>query len=211
MAAPTLRTEAAGLVRLAERDLAELWRLVADGASAEVALRDLLPAIITTYGQAGAALAADWYDDLRDKVGASRRFSATPVEADDRGAHALIGWALTEATDDTSLQQLILGGTQRRIVDHIRYTVTESATADPAAVGWQRVGVGSNCPFCDMLIGRGAVYTEATADFGSHDHCNCQATPAWKGEPVPVKPYTPSSRNSTDADRARVREWIASH
>jgi hypothetical protein len=30
-----------------------------------------------------------------------------------------------------------------------------------------------------MLIGRGAVYSEATADFQSHDHCNCQAEPAW--------------------------------
>lgn len=211
MAAPTLRTEAAGLVRLAERDLAELWRLVADGASAEVALRDLLPAIITTYGQAGAALAADWYDDLRDKVGASRRFSATPVEAHDRGAHALIGWALTEATDDASLQQLILGGTQRRIVDHIRYTIAESAVADPAADGWQRIADGNACAFCSMIASRGTVFSEATADFASHDGCGCSAVPAWTGRPVPVKPYTPSSRNITDADRARVRAYLREH
>ena len=211
MAAPTLRSEAAELVSLAERDLSALWKLVAGGASAEVALRDLLPAIITTYGSAGAAVAAEWYDNLRDKVGATGRFAADPVEADDRGAHALIGWALDEATDDASLQKLILGGTQRRIVDHLRYTVAGSSVADPAARGWQRVGVGGNCPFCTMLIGRGAVYSEAGADFGSHDNCNCQATPAFAGQPVPVKAYTPSSRSITDADRARVRAWIASH
>lgn len=209
--APTLRAEAADLVRLAERDLSALWAQVARGASAEVALRDLLPAIVTTYGQVGAALAADWYDDHRDKAGVRGRFSAIPVESGDRGAQSLIGWALSTATDDASLHSLILGGTQRRVVDHMRLTVARSAVEDPSAAGWQRVGVGTNCGFCDMLIGRGAVYTEATAGFASHDHCNCQATPAFAGQPVPVKPYTPSTRTISDAERARVRAWMASH
>jgi hypothetical protein len=31
-----------------------------------------------------------------------------------------------------------------------------------------------------MLLGRGAVYTEASADFEAHDHCNCGAAPAWR-------------------------------
>jgi hypothetical protein len=30
-----------------------------------------------------------------------------------------------------------------------------------------------------MLIGRGAVYTEASVDFEAHDHCHCGAEPAW--------------------------------
>lgn len=180
VATPTLRRETAGLVRLAERDLSALWRMIADGASADVALRDLLPAIVTTYGEAGAALAADWYDDQREKVAARGRFTAIPVEANDRGSQALIGWALTEATDDTTLKTLIAGGVQRRISDHIRYTIAGSSVADPAARGWSRVGDGSTCEFCAMLIGRGAVYTEATADFTSHDHCGCSAAPAWR-------------------------------
>ena len=45
----------------------------------------------------------------------------------------------------------------------------------------------------------------------AHDHCHCSAVPAWSGEPRPVKPYTPSARKATDADRARVRDWIATH
>lgn len=197
------------LVRLADRDLDRLWQLVADGAAADEALHDLLPAIITEYGAAGGALAAEWYDQQRERVGARGRFTAIPVEPDDRGAHALIGWALNEASDDTSLRSLILGGVQRRVADHVRYTVTGSAVADPQARGWQRVGAGECVTgFCDMLIGRGAVYTEATADFASHDNCKCSAVPAWGGEPVPVKPYTPSVRNITDADRERVARWL---
>lgn len=212
MATSTLRSETAGLVRLAERDLAALWRLIAEGASTEVALRDLLPAIVATYGQAGAALAADWYDEQREKAGVRGRFTAIPLEADDRGSQALIGWALTKATSDATLTSLISGGVQRRIADHVRYTVAGSAVADPSARGWQRVGVGGcTSGFCDMLIGRGAVYSEATADFASHDNCKCSAVPAWGGQPLPVKPYTPSTRQATDADRARVREWIATH
>lgn len=211
MAPQTLRRETAGLVRLADRDLARLWRLVAEGASADVALHDLLPAIIREYGQAGAAMAADWYDDQREKADKPGRFTAIPIEADDRGAHALVGWALTEANDDAALQTLILGGVQRRIADHVRYTIAGSSVADPAARGWQRVTDGNACAFCSMLAGRGAVYSEATADFASHDDCGCSATPAWRDEPVPVKPYTPSSRNITDADRARVREYLRTH
>lgn len=202
--APSLRAETKGLVRLADRDLARLWRLVSQGTSAEVALRDLLPAIIREYGEAGAAMAADWYDDQRAKVEAKGRFSAIPAVADDRGAQALVGWALFEAQDDQTLQALILGGVQRRISDHVRSTITGSSVADPGARGWQRVGVGE-CAFCAMLISRGAVYSEASADFASHDHCNCSATPAWRDEPVPVKPYTRSARYVED-DEKRARE-----
>lgn len=208
--ATSLQAETAGLVRLADRDLSRLWRLVSQGANAEVALRDLLPAIIRDYGQMGAAVAAIWYDDQRLKVGAKGRFTAFPVEPDDRGAQSLVGWALRDAQDDTTLKTLIAGGVQRRIADHVRDTIAGSSVADPAARGWQRVGSGS-CAFCRMLIGRGAVYTESSAYFASHDHCHCSAAPAWGGRTLPVKPYTPSTRRTTPADRARVRKYLREH
>lgn len=208
----SLRSDTAKLVKLADRDLAHLWRLVANGAAADEALRDLLPAIVTEYGTLGAALAAEWYDGLREKVGAKGLFTAVPIAADDRGSQALIGWALTKATDDATLKTLILGGVQRRVADHVRLTVMDSSIADPAARGWQRVGVGE-CKngFCDMLIARGAVYSEASADFAAHDHCQCSAVPAFNGAPRPVKPFKPSDRKITDADRANLREYLASH
>lgn len=211
MAAPNLRAETAGLVRLAERDLSALFKAVAAGANTETALRDLLPSIVETYGEAGAVAAADWYNDLRAKQEIRGAFAAVPAVVRQVGVHELIGWALATATDDASLRSLLSGGTQRRIADHVRSTVTQSSVADPGATGWQRVGDGSSCAFCRMLIGRGSVYTEAGADFASHDLCGCSATPAWSGRPRPVKPYTPSVRGTTDADRARVRDWIATH
>jgi hypothetical protein len=176
VAVPSLRSETAGLVRLAERDLHALWRLVANGASAEVALRDLLPAIIREYGQMGAALAANWYDDQRAKVDTRSRFTAIPVAPDDRGAHALIGWALATATDDVSLHTLVAGGTQRRVADHLRLTITGSSLEDPAATGWVRVGHGE-CFWCRQYLD-GEVRTVAY-DFDAHDGCNCHAVPSF--------------------------------
>lgn len=178
--ATSLRAETDTLVRLADRDLTRLWQLVANGASVEVALRDLLPSIVTEYGVAGGAMAAEWYDQQREKVGAAGRYAALPIDANDRGAQSLIGWALTTATDDASLASLVAGGVQRRIADHVRYTIATNSVRDRAARGWERVGDGKSCEFCSMLIGRGAVYTEATADFTSHDNCGCGAAPAWR-------------------------------
>lgn len=114
---------------------------------------------------------------------------------------------------DAALSRLS-GTAQRNIQQWGRDTVTSNSIADPSADGWQRVGAGHNCVFCSMLIGRGAVYTEASADFASHDRCNCQAVPAFGGEPRPVQPYTPSQRKAAwgeeqhQVERERVKAWI---
>src|SRR5690606_3304621 len=114
------------------------------------------------------------------------------------------------ATSTDTMLTLVAGGVSRIIADADRGSITRSSIEDPASDGWQRQGAGS-CAFCAMLIGRGAVYSEATADFASHDHCRCSAVPAWSGQPRPVKPFTPSTRHATDADRRRVREYLRSH
>lgn len=176
MALATLRRETDALVRLADRDLSRLWRLVEDGSSAEAALRDLLPLIVTEYGTVGAALAAEWYDEERERAEARGRFAAIPLEPSDRGTDALIGFALATATNDEALRTLILGGTQRRIADHQRLTVTSSSVADPAAGGWIRVGRGE-CDWCKQYLDgevRAVPY-----DFNAHDNCNCGAVPAF--------------------------------
>ena len=211
MPGPTELREAVGdLVTLAGADLSQMWREAEMAAAVEEALRDVMPTLIATYGSAAAALAADWYDEERERVEARGRFTAIPAEVEDSGAQQLIGWALGEATDDAAFRSLILGGLQRRIANWSRGTITTSSALDPAAEGWQRVGNGG-CAFCRMLISRGSVYSEATSDFASHDNCHCSAAPAWAGRARPVRPYTPSTHGSTDADRARVREWIAAN
>lgn len=178
MATSTLRAETAKVVRLADRDLSRLWRLVANGASAGEALHDLLPAIVREYGTLGGAVAAEWYDEQRAKASVGGRFTAFPVAADDRGSHALIGWALSTATSDATLRTLVLGGVQRRVANHVRLTVANSSVADPGAQGWVRVGAVGSCDWCEQYLD-GEVHTVEGYDFDAHDGCNCTTIPSW--------------------------------
>ena len=208
------RTDLALLVALAAGDLSEEMRdaPVGDARGWRDALAAALVGLVVLYGEAAGALGADWYDDLRERAEVPGRFQAIVADLPDVGrTDSLAGWA-AEAMfgadpDPAAALGRAEGGLQRIILDVDRQTVAGSAVADRAAGGWQRVGVGE-CAFCRMLIARGAVYSEATATFASHDHCRCVAQPAWGGQAVPVKAYTPSTRNITDRDRARVREWL---
>lgn len=219
MATPnSLRKQIAALTRLAKGDLDDLFRRVSDSKSPELrsALLDVLPELVATYGSASASLAADWYDELRDEAAARGRFSAIPAELGDTKTEGLVGWAMEKSKDGSSFESLIAGGLQERIANASRLTVARSSYEDPQSVGWKRVG-GGGCDFCLMLIDRDELYSEATADFASHNNCNCSAYPLIRGaEPIDVKDYIKSERYiEDDIERAKknasVREWIATH
>lgn len=176
-APPALRNSTNELLGFARRDLSALWRAVNDAPQARIALMDVLPALVETYGAAASTLAATWYDDVRDNAGAPKRFTAIPVAPSDRGAQALAGWATSHATGMASLEALVLGGIQRRIADHMRDTITGSSIADPSAKGWVRVGSGE-CDWCRSYLDGEVHYVEGY-DFNAHDNCNCQAVPAF--------------------------------
>jgi hypothetical protein len=99
----------------------------------------------------------------------------------------------------------VTGSVVRHVLDGGRTTVERSVEREPRFVGWRRVGVGANCRFCNMLIGRGEVYSAGTVRFASHDHCNCGAEPASGGPPASALQYSASARVQTPADRERVR------
>lgn len=210
------RADLRQLTQLAEAGLAELWRQVSTAETARDLLMDVLPDLVAVYGSAAATLGADWYDDAREDANVPGRFRAIPAELPDRGrTDSLARWGVgplfQPEPDYGSALTLVTGGFQRVVADASRQTVAFSAVADPGADGWQRTGSGSSCAFCGMLIGRGAVYSEATADFASHDHCDCAAVPAFSGRARPVEPYTPSLRGSTPAERTLAREYLRTH
>lgn len=207
-----LRNTIGDLSTLAARDLRSLWRQVTTATEAGVALADVLPKLLDIYGTAASTVAADWYDELRDELEVKRRFAAIPAELGDPGGDVLARWGVgplfSDEPDWASARTLIEGGLQRRIANAARDTIVESSIADPSAQGWQRSASGG-CAFCQMLGSRGVVYSESSADFASHDHCQCVAVPAFDGHPRLVKPYSLSGRNITDADRARVSAYLA--
>lgn len=214
MPAASLRDGVAALATLAGRDVDVLWRKMQTADMARDMLKDVLPQLTETYRSASAALAADWYDEQRDQAAVRGRFRAVVPEPSDAGAESLATWAVeplyAKDPDWPSALTLVRGGLQRRIANASRDTVIGSSVADPAAAGWQRTGTGE-CAFCAMLIGRGAVYTKATVDFGAHDHCRCGVAPAWGGRPAPVQPYKIGTRHGSKADYDRAKQWIAEH
>lgn len=209
-----LRQAVSSLSVLAASDLRGLWQQVTTADEARQALEDVLPALTETYGLAAGAVAADWYDELRDELNVDGRFFAITADLRDLGSDVLARWGVgplfSAEPDWKRAQTLIEGGLQLRIANAARETVRLSSIEDPKAQGWQRSASGG-CPFCQMLAARGAVYSERSVDFAAHDHCNCVAVPAFDGRPKLVQPYTPSARVVTDADRDRVRAYLAQH
>lgn len=221
--ATDLRSGTTSLVALAARDLDAFWAQIAvyeaaayagdaqAAATLREALMDVLPSLAGSYQDAAIALAADLYDLERIRLDIDGDFRAGGITIPD-GGHVLAGWALKEAVNADGLHGLIKGGITKRVMQAANRTVMGAAQADPRATGWQRVARSSGgCAFCRMLAGRGGVYTRESADFAAHGNCRCVATAAWSGRELPVKPYTPSLRSSTPAERAAVREWIATH
>lgn len=213
-----LRRSQQQLARLAANDIAALWRQVNNAVEARVALQDVLPALVDTYGQAAASVAADWYDEAREAAEVGGRFRAVPASVTENATDALALWATQHGTDLGAVRELVEGGLQRRIANWGRDTIVGSSLADPAADGWQRVGVGE-CAWCAMIISRGAVFSEATVGFAAHDSCRCVACPAFGGRPRPVEPHTPNlrypdtptGRARKAADQDRAKKWIAAN
>jgi hypothetical protein len=177
------RADLAELARLGENDLSIVFRNVVKADKVRDQLGDILPKLVNVYGSAAASLSADWYDDLRDASGARGRFSAIVADLPDAGrTQSLARWAVGPLyganPDGVAAKSMASSGLQRIIFNAGRDTIRTSSTQDRAASGWQREGNGG-CPFCEMLIGRGAVYSEATADFESHDRCRCVGVPVF--------------------------------
>jgi len=175
-----------GLTSLAVSDFESEFQAVAGMSADEArdALLEIVPPMGYRYSLAAAALGADWYDDLRDQAEVRGRYVATPSEPVGPARwESLVRWGVSPlygavAAPDDALT-LISGGFQRTVANGHRLTIVENAVADPKAQGWARHGSGASCSFCRMLLSRGAVYTEATSGFESHDHCNCYAAPSW--------------------------------
>lgn len=199
-----------GTARLA----ALLPSLTGSAEQIRAALLDVTPSLVLAYADGTSALAADWYDDLREQAAAPGRFTAEPVVNDRSEKVArLVVWASEPLFQpEPSVEKValrLLPDVQKEIARPFRDTVTTNTTRDPAASGWRRVSSGSGCKFCRMLADRGAVYKAETARFASHGNCHCSAAPAFGDAPEASSlQYVASQRRRSDKDRARLREYL---
>lgn len=207
-----------GLTVLAKAELVKTWALVGDARSADQ-LRDFLmevvPAIADKYGLAAGALAADWYDEVRDEAGAKGRFSAEPAQLPDPSRYeALVRWGVDPlyrpGPDGVMAQGRIAAGLAKIVTNLHGETLTTSSLRDPASQGWSRHANADGCEPCKTLAGRGYKYREATADFATHDHCNCVAVPEF-GLVRDVKDYERTKRFATEEARIKNAKALSAH
>lgn len=186
------------------------------------ALLQFLPILVNRYGQGAAAVAADWYEDVRAGQNVRTRFRAQiadPVAADrvERAVRFAAGHLFT-ATPALALPAL-RAPLERYVIEPARITIMQATEKDPDAYGWsRRTSPSSTCPFCRALAARGATYRKSTADFAAHNDCGCIAVPNFnsKAPEVPAAAYLASSRTGGMSEAAKkrhnekIRDWLES-
>jgi hypothetical protein len=184
---------------MALRDFTRLWPLwVPEEASSFERLVVAALPLVRTHHQLSSSIATAYYQAFRRAEGASG--DATPRSADpvseDRVTTSLYvtgrvatGKAIAAGAGPEAAKQAALTRTSGAIGRHVltggREALIRSTSVDRQARGWARVTDGKPCAFCAMLAGRGAVYSDDSADFRSHDHCGCSVQPMYDGAELP--------------------------
>ena len=216
-----------------EADLAKFWSHL-DLASVDRstnALLNYVPLLTQRYGEMASTIAADWYEVMRAEAvdaglldsikGAKtyRAIAADPVaQALSRKAVKSVSGYLWTPTPERGLAAL-QSTTSRLVLQSGRDTITVNAGRDRGARGWGRMARSGACRFCRMIASRqGGVYTERSARFAAHDHCDCVSYPVFD-QSAPkvdvaaqfVASAKTSSMSAKELDRyhAQVRGYLA--
>lgn len=177
-------------------------------------LLESAPDVIGYYSLGSSALAADFYDDEREREAAPKLYVAEPVIVDrTEKIRRGIAWAAdplfgdSPADSEGRLAEVVQLETARPFRD----TILTNRRRDPSAVGWRRIASG-DCKFCRMLAGRGAVYSDATARFAAHGHCKCTAQPVFTssdyGEEASAMQYVASRKKRSPVQQAQLRDYL---
>lgn len=202
------RQAQASLARRARVDLETFWRRLdlTQPEAARDALLEFLPLLTDRYGEAAAALAADYFDELADEAGVRTRARVAATVAEDV-VHAQVRRTAGHLWTPTPEQMLaaLAPVIDRYVKAPARDTLVESTGR--ARGRWARVPTGrETCAFCLVMASRGFVYeTAATAgDRGTfHGDCDCQIVPDWSDAPV-LDGYNPDLLHEV-YDKARAR------
>lgn len=161
------------------------------------AVTDLLAGLVDAWGDVAATSAADFYDEMRARAGATGTFSAVLASSPSRNQVAgSVRWALDpwaqavivggggfdprtgeplpgerQLPDEVDLERMLgklQGPLQRLIRQTGRNTIDQSVARDPARPRVARVPMGEEtCAFCLVLASRGPVYRSTTT--AGHD------------------------------------------
>jgi hypothetical protein len=173
---------------LAKRALSAFWGTLdfTKPEAARDALLEFMPQLVTTYGQAAATVAADWYETVRarDVAGsyAAKLADAARVRA---GAEVdpVSGGCLF--TDNPGTMLLSWGGGAAVRGEHVAGHDPGNAFTGSAKPTYARVPQGKTCAFCTLLASRGFVYATRSlrAQFDKyHNDCDCTVVATFTDE-----------------------------
>ncbi|MGH3504325.1 MAG: hypothetical protein ACRDQA_26015 [Nocardioidaceae bacterium] len=185
------------------------------------------PLVVRDYGDGAAALARDWYDQLREAAKPGKGFTPQPVfTVDEDGVARSVAWAtqplyelgqssewtvddLVKHATDESMARL-LPDMQKAVASGFRDTIVTNSNEDPEVSGWRRYARTGACKFCEMLADKGAIFTEASVRFAAHGDCHCLAGPSFDPEApkASVEQYVASQRTRTNAESAHLRDYL---
>lgn len=179
------------------------------------ALLEGIPEIVAYYSLGSAALAADFYDEARERAGVTRAFATEPVVLDRTvKVRRAVAWAsepLFVAGAGLLAVSRFEEVVQLEVARPYRDTILTNRRSDPESVGWRRITAGG-CKFCRMLADKGAIYKHDTARFAAHPSCHCTAEPVFKtndtGVEASVMQYVASKRQRTAEEKARLRDHL---
>lgn len=191
-----------------------LRRLSGSPEQQRAALLDIAPSVIGHYSDGSSALAADFYDDERERAAPPKLYIAEPVVADRTvKIRRAVAWAsdplFAGEPEKTAgrLAEVVNLETARPYRD----TILTNRRRDPSAAGWRRVTNGG-CKLCRMLADRGAVYIDTTARFAAHASCKCTAQPVFSsqdyGDEANVMQYMASKARRSPQQQATLREYL---
>lgn len=196
------RVANAELSRAVKRDLTAFFgslNLSRPEASRD-ALLEFLPALTSRYGDTAAAVAAEFYEEMRAASGARGRFTAlsadpVPAEAVQATTRFLAGHLFTPSPAEM-LGGLLLAA-DKYVKQPGRDTIASNAKRE--GVRFARVPTGAKtCSWCLILASQDAVYRskKSAGDLGRgvgdgfHGDCNCEVVRIGKADDYP-KHYLP--------------------
>ena len=133
---------------------------------------DYCYSLVTKYGEAGSALACEWYDAIAELSGKSLP-PAVPAQTATYQETAI---AVNGARMFSEKPEVTAGAVQRLIKQASADTMAQNAKRDGLRTAW--IPHGDTCAFCIMLASRGWEYGGNMANNGhvAHIHNNCDCT-----------------------------------
>ena len=169
---------------------------ITDIAAARDEIIAIMDAILGPYTDNVAAIAATFYDGLREWSGVVDDFEAEPISNRDPAATDGAVRAFMQTQVDgkpfDELQTLLMERADYEVKRAANECIAANCKRDPKRPKWARIPTGADtCDFCIMLASRGFTYQSAETASHAHANCDCRIVPSWDKKNPAVEGYDP--------------------